>query len=67
MDSSSWYLKPDHDVIITLSEVREGLPFQLISRPACLAYLHDASGHITGREMRALRTELSEYELRAYL
>jgi hypothetical protein len=27
-----WYLKPDHDVIMTLSEVREGLPFQLISK-----------------------------------
>jgi hypothetical protein len=23
-------MKPDHDVIMTLSEVREGLPFQLI-------------------------------------
>jgi hypothetical protein len=32
VDSASWYLKPDHDVIMTLSEVREGLPFQLISR-----------------------------------
>jgi hypothetical protein len=32
VDSSSWYLKPDHDVIMTLSEIREGLPFQLISR-----------------------------------
>jgi hypothetical protein len=32
VDSSSWYLKPDHDVIMTLSEVREGLPFQLISK-----------------------------------
>jgi hypothetical protein len=31
VDSSSWYLKPDHDVIMTLS-VREGLPFQLISK-----------------------------------
>jgi hypothetical protein len=31
-DSSSWYLTPDHDVIMTLSEVREGLPFKLISR-----------------------------------
>jgi hypothetical protein len=31
VDSASWYLKPDHDVITTLSEVREGLPFQLIS------------------------------------
>jgi hypothetical protein len=30
--SSSWYLQPDHDVIMTLSELREGLPFQLISR-----------------------------------
>ena len=27
VDSPSWYLKPDHDVIMTLSEVREGLPF----------------------------------------
>jgi hypothetical protein len=27
VDSSTWYLKPDHDVIMTLSEVREGLPF----------------------------------------
>jgi hypothetical protein len=32
VDSSSWYLKPDHDVTMTLSEVREGLPLQLISR-----------------------------------
>jgi hypothetical protein len=32
VDSSSWYLKPDHDVIMTLSEVRKGLPFKLISR-----------------------------------
>jgi hypothetical protein len=100
---------------MTLSEVREGLPFQLISRhvkshqddkrdfadltrpaqlnaladhrataaldelraarqtpefyplPACTGYLCDASGHITTRVIRTLRTELSEYELRAYL
>jgi hypothetical protein len=32
VDSSSWYLKTDHDVIMTLSEVQEGLPFQLISQ-----------------------------------
>jgi hypothetical protein len=32
VDSSSWYLKPDHDVIMTLSEVRKGLPFKLISQ-----------------------------------
>jgi hypothetical protein len=32
VDSSSWYLKPDQDVIMTLSEVREGLPFQLNSQ-----------------------------------
>jgi hypothetical protein len=27
-----WYLKSDHDVIMKLSSVREGLPFELISR-----------------------------------
>jgi hypothetical protein len=27
-----WIPKPDHDVIMTLSEVREGSPFQLISQ-----------------------------------
>jgi hypothetical protein len=32
VDSSSWYLKPDHDVFTTLSEVRKGLPFKLISQ-----------------------------------
>jgi hypothetical protein len=32
VDSSSCYLKPNHDGIMTLSEVREGLPFQHISR-----------------------------------
>jgi hypothetical protein len=32
VDSSSWYLKPDHDVIMTLNEDREGLPFRLISQ-----------------------------------
>jgi hypothetical protein len=31
VDSSSWYLKPDHDVLMALSEVREGSPIQLIS------------------------------------
>jgi hypothetical protein len=107
VDSSSWYLKPDHNVIMTLSEVREGLPFQLISqhvkshqdekrdfddptRPEqlnvladhraaaskttefhplskCRGYLRDATGYITSREISTLRTELSEYELRAYL
>jgi hypothetical protein len=115
VDSSSWYSKPDHDVIMTLSEVRKELPFQLISRhvkshqdderefddlsrpeqlnvladhgataaldelraadetkelhplPACRAYLRDATGYITSREIRTLRTELPEYELRAYL
>jgi hypothetical protein len=99
---------------MTLSEVREGLPFQLISRhekshqdgkrdfadltrpaqlnvladhrataglyelhaarqnpefyplPACRGYLCDASGYIISREIRTLRTELLEYELRAY-
>jgi hypothetical protein len=29
-------------------------------------YLCEASGHITSREIRTLRTELPEYELRAY-
>jgi hypothetical protein len=29
VDSSSWYLKSDHDVIMKLSSVREGLPFEL--------------------------------------
>jgi hypothetical protein len=100
---------------MTLSEVRKGLPFQLISRhvkshqddereyddlsrpeqlnvladhgaiaaldelraadetkelhplPARRAYLRDATGYITSREIRTLRTELPEYELRAYL
>jgi hypothetical protein len=32
VDSSSWYLTPDHDVIMTLSEVRKGLPFKLITQ-----------------------------------
>jgi hypothetical protein len=32
VDSTSWYLKPNHDVIMTLSEVRKELPFKLISR-----------------------------------
>jgi hypothetical protein len=32
VDSSSWYLKPDHDVIMTLSEVREGLPTHFKAR-----------------------------------
>jgi hypothetical protein len=32
VDSSSWYLKSDHDVIMKLSSVREGLPFELVSR-----------------------------------
>jgi hypothetical protein len=27
-----WYLNPDIDVIMTLGDVRKGLPFQLISR-----------------------------------
>jgi hypothetical protein len=31
VDSSSWYLKSDHDVIMKLSSV-QGLPFELISR-----------------------------------
>jgi hypothetical protein len=34
--------------------------------PACRGYLRDASDHIISREMRTLRTELPEYELRAY-
>ena len=115
VDSSSLYLKLDHDVIMTFSEVRKGLPFQLISRhvkshqdevrafadltrpeqfivladhrataaldklhaagkptefyplPACRGYLRDATGHITSREIPTLRTELPEFELRAYL
>jgi hypothetical protein len=32
VDSTSWYLKPDHDVIMTLSEIRKKLPFTLITR-----------------------------------
>jgi hypothetical protein len=35
--------------------------------PACQAYLRDRTGYITSREIRTLRTELPEYELRAYL
>jgi hypothetical protein len=31
VDSPSWYLKPDHDVIMTLSAIREKLPFELIT------------------------------------
>jgi hypothetical protein len=27
VDSSNWYLKPDHDLIMALGEVREGLPY----------------------------------------
>jgi hypothetical protein len=115
VDSSSLYLKLDHDVIMTFSEVRKGLPFQLISRhvkshqdeerafadltrpeqfivladhrataaldklraagkptefyplPACRGYLRDATGYITSREIPTLRTEIPEFELRAYL
>jgi hypothetical protein len=112
VDSSSWYLKPDHDVIMTLSEVREGLPFQLISkhvksqtksalspilpdpnnstysqtmaqRPHLISVqltkskssthfqhvepIFVTNGYITSREIRTLRNELPEYELRAYL
>jgi hypothetical protein len=32
VDSTSWYLKPDHDVIMTLNEIRKKLPFTLITR-----------------------------------
>jgi hypothetical protein len=32
VDSSGWYLKPDHDVIMTLSEGKTELPLILISR-----------------------------------
>jgi hypothetical protein len=39
LDSPSWYLKPGHDVIMTLSGVRTALPFKVIS-------LH-VSGHTT--------------------
>jgi hypothetical protein len=31
VDSSSWYLKPDHDVIMTFSDVKKKLPFELVS------------------------------------
>jgi hypothetical protein len=34
VDSSSWCLKPNHDVITTLSAVRKKLPFQLVSLQA---------------------------------
>ena len=30
--------------------------------PTFRGYLRDASGHLTSRELRTLRTELSEYE-----
>jgi hypothetical protein len=32
VDSTSCYLKPDHDVVMTLSEIRDKLPFSLIAR-----------------------------------
>jgi hypothetical protein len=31
VDSLTWYLKPDHDVIMTLSDVKEKLPIKLVS------------------------------------
>jgi hypothetical protein len=31
VDPSSWYLKADHDVIMTLSAVKKQLPFQRVS------------------------------------
>jgi hypothetical protein len=38
-DSSSWYTKPDHDVIMTLSALRTSIPLNL------------ASLHVSGYEM----------------
>ncbi len=35
--------------------------------PTCRGYLRDRNGYITSREIRTLRNELPEYELRAYL
>jgi hypothetical protein len=32
VDSAYWYLQPDHDVIMTLSEIRQRLPFKLVSQ-----------------------------------
>jgi hypothetical protein len=34
--------------------------------PACRGYLRDGTGYITSREIRTLRTELTEYELRVW-
>ena len=31
VDSAFWYLKSDHDVIMTISEIRRQLPFKLVS------------------------------------
>jgi hypothetical protein len=115
MDSSSWYLKSDHEAIITLRELRNKLPSRLVSLhvrdhqddeydyddltrseqlnvladyrttcslkdlcvarqptqfyplPACRGYLRDATGFITSREKRTLRTECPKYELWVYL
>jgi hypothetical protein len=58
----------DHRATAALDELRAARKTpEFYPLPACRGYLCDASGHITSREIRTLRTELPEYELRAYL
>jgi hypothetical protein len=42
-------------------------PTEFYLLPACRGHVRDATGYSTSREIRTLRTELPEYELRAYL
>jgi hypothetical protein len=58
----------DHRATAVLDELRAARQTtEFYPLPACRGYLCDASGHITSRKIRTLRTELPEYELRVYL
>jgi hypothetical protein len=59
----------DHRATAALDELRTaGQTKELFPLlPACRGYLRDGTGYITSREIRTLRTELTEYELRDYL
>ena len=58
----------DHSATATLNDLRAaGQPTEFYPLPACRGYLRDATGHLTSKEERTLRTKLPVYNLRVYL
>jgi hypothetical protein len=61
-------VQADHRATAALDELREAdTKTAFYPIPTCRGYLCDSTGYVTSHEIRTLRTDLTEYELREYL